>query len=92
MWIILLTLFFSQQPNGVAQQVMELRGEVNRIDRAGRTITIRSAGVIQEPIYAGPTCRSSRRQWNWWCHGFGWLVRAAAPSWKHSTGWSRMRG
>ncbi len=59
MWIILLALVFSQQPNGVAQQVMELRGEVNRIDRARRTITIRSAGVIQEPIYAGPDLRSS---------------------------------
>jgi hypothetical protein len=54
MWMILLALLVSQQPNGVAQQVMELRGEVNRIDRAGRTITIRSAGVVQEPIYAGP--------------------------------------
>jgi NADPH-dependent 2,4-dienoyl-CoA reductase/sulfur reductase-like enzyme len=54
MWMILLALLASQQPNRVAQQVMELRGEVNRIDRAGRTITIRSAGVVQEPIYAGP--------------------------------------
>jgi NADPH-dependent 2,4-dienoyl-CoA reductase/sulfur reductase-like enzyme len=54
MWIILLSLLLSQQPNRVAQQVLELRGEVNRIDRAGRTITIRSAGVVQEPIYAGP--------------------------------------
>lgn len=54
MWIILMTLLFSPQPNRVAQQVLELRGEVNRIDRAGRTITIRSAGVVQEPIYAGP--------------------------------------
>jgi hypothetical protein len=54
MWMILLSLLFSQQTNRVAQQVMELRGEVDRIDRAGRTITIRSAGVLQQAIYAGP--------------------------------------
>jgi hypothetical protein len=51
---LILSLAFAQQPTGVAGQVFEMSGEVDRIDRAGRLITIRSAGTIQAPIYAGP--------------------------------------
>ncbi len=43
-----------QEPRAAAQEVFAVSGEVDDIDRAGRTITIRSAGVIQSPIYAGP--------------------------------------
>ena len=49
-----LMLALAQQPTGVVQQVYELSGQVDRIDRAGRTITIVSAGAMQPPIYAGP--------------------------------------
>jgi hypothetical protein len=48
------TLSLAQQPIGVVQQVYEMAGPVERIDRAGRTVTILSAGVVQAPIYAGP--------------------------------------
>jgi hypothetical protein len=51
---IALTLVLAQQPQGVVQQVYEMAGPVERIDRAGRTVTILSAGVVQAPIYAGP--------------------------------------
>ena len=54
MGLILLTLLFSQQPTGVSQEVMVMTGEVNRIDRAGRTVTVMSAGTVYAPIYAGP--------------------------------------
>ena len=43
-----------QQPRGVVQQVFETTGEVDDIDRVGRMITIKSAGVVQTAIYAGP--------------------------------------
>lgn len=49
-----LVLSLTQQPNGVVQQVMVTSGQVERIDRAGRLITILSEGVVQAPIYAGP--------------------------------------
>lgn len=54
MLTLLLMLAWAPQPKGVAEQVFELAGQVDRIDRAGRMITIRSAGVVQAPIYAGP--------------------------------------
>ena len=41
-------------PRGVAQQVMEVAGEVEEVDRNGRTVTIRTGNTIQAPIYAGP--------------------------------------
>jgi hypothetical protein len=41
-------------PRGVAQEVMVLAGEVEEVDRTGRTVTIRSGNTIQAPIYAGP--------------------------------------
>jgi hypothetical protein len=44
----------AESPRGVAQQVMVLAGEVEEVDRAGRTVTIRSGNTIQAPIYAGP--------------------------------------
>ena len=43
-----------QEPRGVTQQVFAVSGEVDDVDRAGRMITIKSAGVVQSPIYAGP--------------------------------------
>jgi hypothetical protein len=49
-----LVLSLTQQPAGVVQQVMVTSGQVERIDRAGRLITILSEGVVQAPIYAGP--------------------------------------
>ena len=55
MAVTLLVLFtLAQEPAGVTRQVYELSGQVDRIDRAGRTITISSAGVVSAPIYAGP--------------------------------------
>ena len=42
------------QPAGVTQQVFEVAGQVDRIDRVGRTITLKSTGVVDAPIYAGP--------------------------------------
>jgi hypothetical protein len=43
-----------QGPRGVIQQVFETTGEVDDVDRVGRMITIKSAGVVQTAIYAGP--------------------------------------
>ena len=43
-----------QEPASLTRQVFEVAGQVDRIDRAGRTITITSAGVVSAPIYAGP--------------------------------------
>jgi Cu/Ag efflux protein CusF len=51
---VLIALLLTQQPAGVAQQVFEVTGQVDRIDRSGRTISITSAGVVSAPIYAGP--------------------------------------
>ena len=52
--LVLLALLLSQQPAGVTQQVFEVTGQVERIDRSGRTVSITSAGVVSAPIYAGP--------------------------------------
>jgi hypothetical protein len=54
MVLVLIALFLAQQPTGVTQQVFEVSGQVDRIDRAGRTISITSAGVVSAAIYAGP--------------------------------------
>ena len=54
MLIALLVFSLAQEPTGVTQQVFELSGEVDRIDRAGRMVTIRAAATITVPIYAGP--------------------------------------
>lgn len=54
MVIVFIALFVAQQPTGVMQQVFEISGQVDRIDRAGRTVSITSAGVVSAPIYAGP--------------------------------------
>jgi hypothetical protein len=54
MLTLILTLMLSQQPAGVVQEVFQVSGQVDRIDRAGRLITILSEGVAQAPIYAGP--------------------------------------
>jgi hypothetical protein len=43
-----------QEPRSVTQQVFAVAGEVDDVDRVGRMITIKSAGVVQAPIYAGP--------------------------------------
>jgi hypothetical protein len=51
---IVLVLTLVQAATGVVEPVYEMSGQVDRIDRAGRTITLRSAGVVQAPIYAGP--------------------------------------
>jgi Cu/Ag efflux protein CusF len=49
-----LVLAMPQAPTGITQQVFEISGQVDRIDRAGRTVSITSAGVVSSPIYAGP--------------------------------------
>jgi hypothetical protein len=54
MVVLALALALAQQPTGIVQQVHEISGQVDRIDRSGRTINIVSAGVIQAPIYVGP--------------------------------------
>ena len=54
MVIVLIALFLAQQPTGVIQQVFETSGQVDRIDRVGRNISITSAGVVSAPIYVGP--------------------------------------
>ena len=51
---LVLTLALGQQPPSVVQQVFELAGQVERIDRTGRLVTIVAAGVAQTPIYVGP--------------------------------------
>ena len=43
-----------QSPNAVAQQVFATSGEVADVNRTGRTITIKSAGVVKSDIYVGP--------------------------------------
>ena len=44
-----------QQPTGVAQQVFEVVGEVDQIDRVGRLVTISAGqGMAQAPIWVGP--------------------------------------
>ena len=48
------------QPTGVAQQVFELAGQVERIDRSGRLVTITTAsGIGQAPISSGQICLCS---------------------------------
>jgi hypothetical protein len=48
-------LIMIQQPPGVAQQVFEVIGQVEQIDRTGRLVTITAApGVAQAPIWVGP--------------------------------------
>jgi hypothetical protein len=54
MVLVLIALFLAQQPTGVTQQVFEISGQVDRVDRAGRSVSIMSAGVLSAPIYAGP--------------------------------------
>ena len=54
MLVIALALALGQQPAGVVQQVFEVVGEVDRVDRAGRTVTISGPGPSQGPIYLGP--------------------------------------
>jgi hypothetical protein len=54
MLTLVLTLILAQPPTGVVQQVFEVSGRVDRIDRAGRLITLVSNGVVQAPIHAGP--------------------------------------
>ena len=53
MLTLMLTMLLTQQP-GIVQEVFVVSGQVDRIDRAGRTVTILSEGVAQPPIYAGP--------------------------------------
>ncbi len=43
-----------QEARGASQQVFAVAGVVDDVDRVGRMITIKSAGVIQSPIYVGP--------------------------------------
>jgi Cu/Ag efflux protein CusF len=51
---LLLLVALAQEPAAITRQVFEVAGQVDRIDRAGRTISITSAGVVSTPIYAGP--------------------------------------
>ncbi len=43
-----------QEPRRLTQQIYELSGEVSDVDRTGRTITLRTGGVVHAPIYVGP--------------------------------------
>ena len=43
-----------QEPRGVTQQISAVSGEVEEVDRTGRTVTLRVGNTIQAPIYAGP--------------------------------------
>ena len=53
--LALIALTLTQQPTGVAQQVFEVVGQVDRIDRSGRLVTISAAsGTAQAPIWVGP--------------------------------------
>ena len=54
MLALVLTLTLAQQPTGIVQQVYEMAGQVDRVDRAGRLVTIVSTGVVHAPIYVGP--------------------------------------
>jgi hypothetical protein len=54
MVLVLIALLLAQEPTGVVQQVFAVSGQVDRIDRAGRTVSITSAGVESAPIYVGP--------------------------------------
>jgi Cu/Ag efflux protein CusF len=51
-WFALLAA--PQEPRAATQQVFAVSGEVDDVDRAGRMITIKSAGPVQTPIYVGP--------------------------------------
>jgi hypothetical protein len=43
-----------QEPRGVTQQISAVSGEVEEVDRVGRTVTLRVGNTLQAPIYAGP--------------------------------------
>jgi hypothetical protein len=55
---ILAVLSFSpsshQDPHSATQQIFEAAGEVDGVDRVGRNVSIKSAGVVQSAIYVGP--------------------------------------
>ena len=48
------TLSAAQEPASLTRQTFQLQGEVGRIDRTGRTISITSGDTVSAPIYAGP--------------------------------------
>ena len=50
---LLLFTLLAQQTESI-RNVFEMRGEVDRIDRTGRTISLRSTGVVDSAIYVGP--------------------------------------
>jgi hypothetical protein len=55
MLAIAVCFMLAQQPTGVAQQVFEVVGQVERVDRAGRLVTITSTpDSAQGPIWVGP--------------------------------------
>jgi hypothetical protein len=51
---VLIVVAFTLQASEVTHQVSVISGIVDRIDRAGRLVTVRSADGLQTPIYAGP--------------------------------------
>ena len=51
--VLLACALLAQQTESI-RSVFELSGEVDRIDRTGRTISLRSTGVVDAPIYVGP--------------------------------------
>lgn len=42
------------QPRGVTQEAVWVSGQVEEVDRSGRTLTIRTGNTIQAPVYVGP--------------------------------------
>jgi hypothetical protein len=51
---VLIVVACTLQASEVTHQVSVISGVVDRIDRAGRLVTVRSADGLQTPIYAGP--------------------------------------
>ena len=43
-----------QEPRGVSQEISAVSGQVEEVDRIGRTVTLRVGNTVQAPIYAGP--------------------------------------
>ena len=54
MLALAVVLVVIQQPTGVAQQVFEVVGQVEGVDRTGRLVTITGAPGSQGPIWIGP--------------------------------------
>ena len=50
----LIVIASTLQPSAVTQPISVITGVVDRVDRVGRLVTVRSDDGLQTPIYAGP--------------------------------------